>query len=51
MPRISKLERGQPSKEYFFAPMQQTHNTVSPTIPKQQNLGITKIIKTIQELT
>ena len=51
MPRISKLERGQQSKEYFFAPMQQIQSTVSPTIPKQKNLGITKIIKTIQELT
>ena len=34
--RISRLERGQPSKEYFFVPKQQTQSTISLTIPKQQ---------------
>ena len=32
--RISKPERGQPSKEYFFVPGQQTQSAVLPTIPK-----------------
>ena len=40
--RISRPEKGQPSKEYFFVPKQQTQSTISLTIPKQQ---------TIQELT
>ena len=43
--RISKPERGQPSKEYFFVPVQQTQSAISHTIPKQQTIqGLKNIV-------
>ena len=40
-----KPERGQPSKEYFFVPEQQTQSAISHTIPKQQTIqGLKNIV-------